>query len=115
MKGVESIGFQVNPYDVCEANRLVNDTQYTVVWHVDNIKSSHMQPKVKDRFLNQLQDSYAKDEIGEVKNTRGKIHNYLRMTLAFTINKKLWIDMTQYIGDMVQAFPDRLNGYATSP
>ena len=52
MKGVESIGFQVNPYDVCEANRLVNDTQYTVVWHVDNIKSSHMQPKVKDRFLN---------------------------------------------------------------
>jgi hypothetical protein len=44
-KDIESIGFRVNPYDPCVANRMVNGKQHTVTWHVDDLKSSHVDPR----------------------------------------------------------------------
>ena len=38
---LEDMGFEVNPYDPCVANRQVNGSQCTVVWHVDDLKVSH--------------------------------------------------------------------------
>ena len=38
---LEDMGFEVNPYDPCVANRMVNGNQCTVVWHVDDLKVSH--------------------------------------------------------------------------
>jgi hypothetical protein len=49
-KDLEGIGFKINPYDPCVANRTVNGKQHTVTWHVDDIKSSHVDPKVNDNF-----------------------------------------------------------------
>ena len=37
---LEAIGFQVNPYDPCVANRIVKNRQHTVIWHVDDLKST---------------------------------------------------------------------------
>ena len=51
------------------ANRNVQGTQHTVVWHVDNIKSSHINPKVNDEFLEWLIKQYGEDGIGKVKAT----------------------------------------------
>jgi hypothetical protein len=31
-------GFKVNPYDWCEANKMVDRKQLTIVWHVDDLK-----------------------------------------------------------------------------
>ena len=41
VKDIRKIGFVLNPYDPCTANRIVNGLQHTIVWHVDDIKSSH--------------------------------------------------------------------------
>ena len=38
---VEDMGFEVNPYDLCIANKMVNGHQMTVYWHVDDLKVSH--------------------------------------------------------------------------
>ena len=40
-KDIESIGFKVNPYDPCVANRTVNGKQHTATctWHIDNLIS----------------------------------------------------------------------------
>ena len=40
----ESIGFKVNPYNVCMANHMLKGKQQTVTWHVDDIKVSHIKP-----------------------------------------------------------------------
>ena len=40
-KELEDYGFEVNPYDPCVANKVVNGSQMTVTWHVDNLKVSH--------------------------------------------------------------------------
>ena len=38
---LEDFGFTVNPYDPCVANKIINDSQMTMAWHVDNLKISH--------------------------------------------------------------------------
>jgi hypothetical protein len=47
-KDIEDIGFNVNPYDPCIANRMVNGKQHTIAWHVDDVKSSHIDKTVND-------------------------------------------------------------------
>ena len=48
---IKSIGFELNPYDPCMANQMIDDKQHTIVWHVDDVKSSHVNLKVNDEFL----------------------------------------------------------------
>ena len=47
-KDIEGIGFKFNDYDLCIANRMVNGKQHTVRFHVDDLLSSHVDPKVND-------------------------------------------------------------------
>ena len=58
-KYLESIGFEVNPYDPCVANKMANEKQHTVTWHVDDLKSSHVNSKVNDMFIAWLEKTYA--------------------------------------------------------
>ena len=114
-KDLEEIGFEINPYDPCVANRVVNNKQHTITWHVDNLKSSHVDPKVNDKFLSWLKTKYASNKIGEIKAIRGQKHDYLAMTLDFTIPGVLQVDMTQYVSKMIDKFPERLTGNTKCP
>jgi hypothetical protein len=114
-RDIESIGFKVNPYDPCVANRMVNGKQHTVTWHVDDLKSSHVDPKVNDEFLQWLKEKYANDDIGEVKAVRGKKHDYLAMILDYSIPGVLTVDMTAYVKAMVKDFPEKLEGSGKFP
>ena len=69
-KDLENIGFKFNDYDPCIANRLVNGYQHTVRFHVDDLLSSHVDPKVNDRFQVWLEKMYGKYKA--VEPTRGK-------------------------------------------
>ena len=48
---ITKIEFEHNPYDTCVDNRMVNNKQHTITWHVDDIKSSHVESRVNDEFL----------------------------------------------------------------
>ena len=63
-KDIESIGFKVNPYDPCVSNCIVNRKQHTVPWHVNDLKSSHVDSKVNDQFLQWFENMYASNDIG---------------------------------------------------
>jgi len=39
---LKNLGFELNKYDLCVANKTINDTQCTIVWHVDDSKISHV-------------------------------------------------------------------------
>ena len=41
VKDLKEYGFELNPYDPCMANKLMNGTQMTVTWHMDDLKVSH--------------------------------------------------------------------------
>ena len=42
VKDLEAEGFTINPYDPCVSNKLINGKKMTIVWHVDDIKISHV-------------------------------------------------------------------------
>lgn len=96
-------GFEINPYDPCVANKIVEGSQITVTWHVDDVKVSHGDPRVVDSFLKWIKDQFG--AIGEVKVTRGKIHDYLGMILDYSIPGQVSIDMTRYVKSMVDNMP----------
>ena len=53
--------------------------------------------KVNDQFLEWLKMKYASDEIGEVKVMCGNKHDYLAMTLDYSLPGVLRVDMTYYM------------------
>ena len=38
-----------------------------VVWYVDDLKSSHMDPEVNNNFMKWLTEKHGKDDVGKVK------------------------------------------------
>jgi hypothetical protein len=47
-------GFQMNPYDLCVANKMIGGSQCTVMWHVDVLKILHVNRKVVEAVLGLL-------------------------------------------------------------
>ena len=41
----------MNPYDPCVANKIINDSQMTVTWHVDDLKISHKDIREVTKFI----------------------------------------------------------------
>jgi hypothetical protein len=81
-----------------------------LTWHIDDVKSSRVDKHVNDEFLHWLKAMYASDGIGEVKATRGQKHDYLGMTLDYTLPGTLKVDMTQYVKAIIEEFPENLSG-----
>ena len=102
-KDLQKYGFEINPYDPCVANKMVNGKQLTVSFHVDDVKISHMEPKIVDEFIQWVKKKYG--QIGEVKAIRGKIHEYLGMTLDYSVKGRVTINMIQYVTVMINGFP----------
>ena len=100
VKNLKSIGFVLNPYNPCVANKIVDNAQLTVVWHVDDLKASHVDAGGVTRISVWLQKTYERlfdDGLGAMKLKRGKIHEYLGMKLDFSIVGQVKTTMFDYI------------------
>ena len=105
----------MNPYETCVSNRIVNGKQHTVAWHVYYLKSSRVDPKVNDDFQKWLDKTHGSDDIGHVEASRRKVHDYLAMTLDYTEEVKLKIDMRKYLDTMIAEFPHTLSDTVKCP
>ena len=65
------MGFEVNPYDPCVANKVINGSQMTVTWHVDDLKISHKESDEVTKFINELGKRYDND----LTVHRGTVHS----------------------------------------
>ena len=54
------MGFILNPYNSCVANAVIDGKQCTIVWHVDDKKTSHMDRNVVTSVIDQLEDHFEK-------------------------------------------------------
>ena len=114
-KFFESIGIEVNPYDACVVNRMINGKQHTVAWNVDDLKSIHVDPKVNGDFHKRLEKTYESDDIGHVKASHEKVHEYLAMNLDYTGEGKLKIDMRNDLDAMIAELPHKLSDKVKCP
>ena len=104
-KQITEWGFTMNPYDWCVANKMVHRSQLTIMWHVDDLKISHVDKEVLEDLLKQLDGAFRKD--GPLTIHRGKKHDYLGMWLQ--------VQMFNYIDNMLDDLPDNMCGMVTSP
>jgi hypothetical protein len=71
---------------------------------VDDIKISHEGPEVVSQIIELLKGADGKEV--PLMITRGKIHEYLGMTLDFSAEGKVRITMLKYIRDMLEEMPE---------
>ena len=84
VKEINEIGFELNPCDPCSANTLVNCEQQTMSWHADNVKASHVDSEVDNKFIQFIKNKHEDKNTGKAKAIRGKIHDCLGVALDFS-------------------------------
>jgi hypothetical protein len=107
------LGFKINPYDWCVINKTINGKQCTILWHVDDLKISHINPDVNTTIIDLINTVFGKE--APITVTRGPIHDYLGMMLDYSKKGKVKIKMIDYVKKMLADLPDEMNGEAPTP
>ena len=102
---METDDFVFNPYVPCVTNKEIKGENLTVLFHIDDLKVSHKDRRVVDQFKQWVDFMYGDPKIGKVKAVRGKVHDYLAMTLDYTIKGEVRIGMEKYVQNMIDNFP----------
>ena len=104
------MGFVLNPYDTCVANKNIEGKQCTIGYYVDDNVATHDSSTV----LREVAGMVAR-EVGNITITTGNKHNFLGMDIVFHDNGTLTVDMSEYVVEALQAFPDKLRKAVASP
>jgi hypothetical protein len=90
---LKEMGFEINPYDPCIANKMVNSTQMTIRWHVDDLMMSHVSRDKIIKIVQKIKNIYGKNLTKNI----GKVHDYLGMTFDFSFTKEAKVNMWDYL------------------
>ncbi len=82
---LQNMGFEINPYDLCIANKMVNGSQMAIRWHVDDLMISHLKQEETMQVVQQIKDIYGKN----LKENVGTVHDYLEMTFDYSFDKEV--------------------------
>jgi hypothetical protein len=107
VKSLTDIDFIINTYDPFVANKIIEDEQMTICFHVYDCKLSHLKKTVMERmsgYLWQEYESIFEDGSGAMTVSRGKIHKYLGMTLDYSVPGQVKIIMLNYVNEILAAF-----------
>ena len=111
VKTLKGMGFKLNPYDRCVANKIINGKQCTIAWYVDDNKISHNDPRVVTEVLNAI-----KEHFGELVISRGNKHDLLGMKIVMNRkDKTVTIDMRDQLKEAFEMFGGELDETAVTP
>jgi len=106
-------GFKLNEYDKCVANKMINGKQCTIIWHVDDLKISHVEQKLVKDIIKRLEDKFGQES--PLETSQGKTIDYLGMCIDYTVKGKVKISMYEYIDKMLAELPSDMNRVSTTP
>ena len=86
---------------------MIDEKQCTILWHVDDLKISHVKSEIVTSVIALINAEVGKE--APITVQRGKIHEYLGMTLDFTKQGKVVIQMTDYIENMVDSLDPEMD------
>jgi hypothetical protein len=55
---LQEMGFEINPYNPCIANKMVNGMQMTIRWHVDDLMINHLKQEDIMQLVQQIKEIY---------------------------------------------------------
>ena len=106
----KDMGFILNPYDKCVANKVIDGKQMTIVWFVDDCKVSHVDPEAVTKVVNKL-----KKHFGELKTTRGKTHTFLGINFTITEQRTVELEMIDQLKEAIESFGEVISTTAVTP
>ena len=89
---LQKLGFTLNPYDKCVANKMINGKQITKSWFVDDCIVSHVDQNAQDES-----EKRRIKEFGVMEITSGNIHDFLRMKIGINENRTISVNMRQQL------------------
>ncbi len=107
---LQGMGFELNPYDTCVANKRIDDKQCTIAWYVDDTKISHVDDKVVTTVIQRVEQKF-----GKMTVTRGKNHVFLGMNIDFHDDGTVSIKMKDYIKEAIADFGEDVTQEAVTP
>ena len=109
-----SIGFELNSYDPCVANKMIDGHQLAICWHVDDLFIGHKNPQTVSNILQWLQACYETPD-KPLKATRGAHHDYLGMNVNFSTPGEVLFDMIPYLQKVLNEFLEKITGVSSTP
>jgi hypothetical protein len=110
-KTLQSMGFVLNPYDHCVANCLVEGSQCTICWYVDDTKISHKDPAVVTAVIEKLESHFK-----QMKVTRGDHHVFLGMHIDYhRTSNTATISMRDYLTEAIAESSLSITKTASTP
>ena len=94
-------GYELNPYNKCVANKMVNNNQCTIGWYVDDNIVGHKEENVIDDLIQKIDLKFP----GLVVQKGPKL-DYLGMELSFRDDGKLNIGTVDFLKTMVKEFEE---------
>ena len=98
------MGYQRNEYNWCVMKNIIDGKQFTILWHVNNLKTPHLETAVFFSVLADIDVEYRK--IAKMTITRGKVHKYLGMTIEYSFPGKVIFSMVDYIGNIIDGIKE---------
>jgi len=95
------------------ANKEINNSQCTIIWHVDDLKISHRESWAVDQIISLLEMEFSKE--APLTKTRGKWHDHLGMVLDFSTPGSVEISMHEYVSEIINGAPCNMEGNVPSP
>ena len=105
-----NMGFELNPYDPCVANAMIDGAQCTIAWYVDDTVISHRDPNVVSRVIADIERHF-----GKMTVTRGKQHTFLGMDIELRPDGNVALSMVDYISDAIAVFGEDVSTSASTP
>ena len=100
--------FEMNPWDPCVWNALVEGKQLTLLFHIDDVMLTHVLHNAVKECIKRLDDVCGKNDPLTV--TRGKIHENLGMTIDFRIKGQVAFSQHDAIKKFWASFLPELKG-----
>ena len=110
-KTLVNLGFKINGYDQCVANKIIDGNQCTITWYVDDLEASHKDKSAVMKVLQEIEDTIK----GYLTIETGPMQSFLGIDITFTQQGTVEIRMEKYVQECIDTFGKYLSRGATTP
>ena len=107
---LKEMGFVLNPYDMCVANKTINGKQCTVAWYVEENKTSHVEQEVVDDIVAKI----GKHLPGLTIST-GTEHTFRGIRIKYLDYGTISLNIRDYIQEVVDDFGEDVSQTVSTP
>ena len=94
-KILEVLVFQINPYDRCVANKVIEGIQCTIAWYLDDNELLHKNPEDISDIINEV-----KKHFGELYVLRGNNHTFFGTNIEIKY-RTIQVDMGKRLEECI--------------